>query len=120
MNMESPVQRHMMVTLLVVCVLIIGMLLNQWIVMLYGGFVLIGCCLFASLRTLFIPTFVSLIYITLFSAMMGVHANESNTFILGWRPATFIVLFLIWPVSLILGAFYAFLFSKNNKMAWDL
>ncbi len=113
--METREQRSMIVTLLVVCVLIAGMLLSQWMVVLYAGMALIGCCLFASLRSPFIPTLIALIYALFFSVMVGVHALQPDLYILGWRPATFVVLYLIWPVALVLGLLYAIWFSKKQS-----
>ncbi len=115
--MESVAHRFMIVTFLMACVLIVGMLFNQWSVVLYAGMILIGSCLFVSLRTPLIPLLIAFIYIVLFSVMMGVHAAQPDLYILGWRPATFVALYLIWPICLILGVIYAMLFAKRQRKA---
>jgi len=113
--MERSEQRLMIATFLVVCVFIVGMLTTQWILILYAGMILIGCCLLASLRKPIIPTVISLIYIVLFSFVMWLDIARPDTYILGWRPATFAVLYLVWPFSLILGIVYAIYFSKTRS-----
>jgi len=113
--MENRDQRAMIGMLFIVCVLIAGMLLNQWAVVLYAGLALIGVSLVAGMRTTLLPAMVALIYALLFSLTVWLSFLQPDAYILGWRPATFIVVYLIWPLGSILGVFFAVLFSKEQR-----
>ncbi len=119
----SRVDKLMYAFLFLVSLILIGMILGAWRMVLYPYLIVIGLSIVFGLlkeietdfKKLWIPLFVSFIYLILYIAhdMITAQSPTGGTdFIFGLTPAMALYLVGIWPMAVLVCLLYAWTFSN--------